>query len=112
MSLEFRRDGRSLPVYAKDIYVNTRRENLWAEILKVNLEEKGHKVKVFDNGIDGTGKVVKKSSKDLSKVDKLYIIDDKKVFVEIKTCDQNKDFCEDVKKCELANVFHLNLFDD
>lgn len=104
MSLEFRRDGRPLPVFEKYIYVNTKRENLWAEILKVNLEEKGCKVIVIDNGIDGTGKIVKKSSKDLSKVDKIYVINGKRIPVEIKTCDRNKDFCEDVKECELDYI--------
>jgi len=92
MSLEYRLDGRSLKTYTKHILIRTRRENLWAEILKVNLEEKGYKVQVKDNGVDGSGAVVKKSSKDLSKVDKIYTINGKKIPIEIKTCDQGEDF--------------------
>jgi len=92
MSLKYRRDGRTLEEYTEQMLKGTRRENLWAEILKVNLEEKGYKVEVVDNGVDGTGAVVKKSSKDLSKVDKIYTINGKSFPIEIKTCDQGADF--------------------
>jgi len=92
MSTNSRKDKRTNKQFASDIKSYTKKEAIWANILKTELTERGHKVEYIDNGIDNSGKVIKNTSNQVTNADFLFKIDKQDYLFEIKTCDQNKDF--------------------
>ncbi len=81
-SLIHRQDGRTKKQFMKDIREYTRKEKLWAEIFKLELEYNNNRVTFEDNGVDNSGKLVKKAC---SKPDYTFHINNKKRLIEIKT---------------------------
>jgi len=78
--------------FAKDIEDSTKRENVWAKIIQAELIEKGYKVELKDNGVDNTGKLIKKSNKNMSKLDNILVINGTEVPMDIKTNDRGMDY--------------------
>jgi len=91
-SLDKRRDNRTVEEFAKQIKEWTHKENIWAKIIQFELKNQGNNVSLFDNGVDGDGKLIEKGNKNFKKLDKVLYINGTKVFVELKTCDMGKDF--------------------
>ena len=93
-SLDNRRDHRTEKQFKKDISTWEAKEDIWAETMKAEMEQCGHKVEFEHYGIgDGTGKMIENATvKDLSRPDKKFIIDGETHLVEIKTCDMGKDY--------------------
>jgi hypothetical protein len=58
-SLKYRKDNRTIKQFANDIQKYTKIEKLAAKLLKADLEARKCDVKVVDNGVDNTGKVIK-----------------------------------------------------
>ena len=61
-SLDFRRDNRSVKKFKEDIKFRTAKEKFLIELYKTEMEAKGHKIRIENNGIDNTGNFVAKSS--------------------------------------------------
>ena len=93
-SLDHRRDYRSVERFAQDIATWTKRENIWAEVLKAEFEEHGYEVEIKDHGIDGDGKLIEHTGKKIKNLDKKFYLNGVPYFVEIKTCDMGKDYVE------------------
>lgn len=58
-SLKYRKDNRTVKQFAEDIQRYTKIEKLAAKLLKADLEARKCDVKVVNNGVDNTGKVIK-----------------------------------------------------
>lgn len=89
MSLTYRQDKRSPEKFKKDIKNRTSKERFLVQFFKKRMEALGHTVTVIDNGVDNTGKVLKKVSSD---ADYRIIIDGKEGLYDIK-CGPVKSKC-------------------
>lgn len=85
MSLDFRRDNRTVGQFARDIDLETAKQRVWAEVLQVFYEEKtGKPCRKEDYGVDNDGKLIEGGLLN-NNVDNIFWIADKEVKVEIKT---------------------------
>jgi len=92
----YRKDYRSDEECEEDILTWTEKENVWADIVVIELNSLGYSSSVEDYGIDGSGKIIYNAPiKDFKKQDKKLTIDGQEFLTEFKTCDQyGKDFNE------------------
>jgi hypothetical protein len=102
MSVNFRRDGRSVEVFQKDIEDYTEREMYWGTILRYDFIEKGKPCVVKENGVDNSGRLIEGRLPNHN-VDKHFEYSDgTSENIEIKTIP------EYVKKFFTFKVFSLN----
>jgi len=91
MSLNFRRDKRTVKQFEKDIKDAHTLEEKIATAVKIHLEFLWKEtVSVYDNGADGKGGLIKNLKKHT--VDRVYYIGGRKYSVEIKTAPHEKYF--------------------
>lgn len=97
MSLDFRRDIRTVEVFAKNISDYTNRERIWAQALRLDFCERGWNCSVEENGVDNTGKLINK--KVTCDADKLFVFKERpetlrftEELIEIKCWAENLSF--------------------
>ena len=83
-SLDKRRDMRSIDVFAKNIKDFTQREFCWGVAFKTYLQENGFNCEILENGVDNSGSLIINELEN-NNPDKIFIFQDKKILVEIKT---------------------------
>jgi hypothetical protein len=82
MSLETRKDKRTVEEFASDIELFTAKEKKWANIFNDHF---GKKFTIIENGVDNEGKLIKDNLKN-NNVDKIFVFKKDKILkVEIKT---------------------------
>lgn len=88
MTLNHRKDTRSVQVFKSNLLDFHQREKLWISIYAEELRQNKHKVEVEDFGVDNTGKLIKDSLPNHNPDYKL-IIDGVEQLIEVKTCPEN-----------------------
>jgi hypothetical protein len=59
MSLDSRRDNRSVDTFARNIQDFTERERVWANALQLDWSSRGRVCTLRDNGVDNTGRLIR-----------------------------------------------------
>lgn len=92
MSLDFRRDNRSVEVFADNIRDFNERENIWAEAYRLHLTGHGHNTNCKAHGVDMSGKLIKGKLRNHNE-DFIFNVDGIDIKVEIKTIpEHNSDY--------------------
>jgi hypothetical protein len=93
MSLDYRKDGRTVEEFQKDIEDFTEREMYWGFILRCDLTEKGRPCLIEDFGVDNSGNLIEGRLPNYN-ADKLFkFLDGTEQPIEIKTIPETtKDF--------------------
>lgn len=81
MSLDYRRDVRTVEQFANDIELRTKKETFLVQLFKKEMEYLGHEITIVDNGVDNGGKLADKVT---CAPDYLITIDGKKMLLDIK----------------------------
>ena len=81
-SLNYRKDNREKAQFEMDVALHTKKEKFMLDLWVKQQKLAGIKIVVKDNGVDNSGKFVKRSN---SNADYLLTIDGKEVLAEIKT---------------------------
>jgi hypothetical protein len=84
-------DNRDKKTFAKDIKLYTKKEKVWSQIYKIELESLGHLVKLKDWGVDNSGNIIEKNLANHN-ADYLYIIDGEELPIEIKCIPEKSPF--------------------
>lgn len=82
-SYAIRSDGRSGPVYGKNMKQFTTLENLWSAVFAAHQTSLGVECETIENGVDNTGEVIYGAVGDA--VDKVFVLDGVRVPVDVKT---------------------------
>jgi len=77
-SLAFRKDVRTVDEFAADIRQFTANENLWGQIINIDLQHKGFSCTVRDHGVDSTGSLITEKLENLN-ADKQIVFSDSDV---------------------------------
>jgi hypothetical protein len=84
-------DKRSKKVFQHNIKDFSNREQYWMKIYVAELEAQGKKVRVFDYGVDNSGKLITGTLKNHN-ADNILIIDNKEYKIEIKTIPETSPY--------------------
>jgi hypothetical protein len=93
-------DNRTLDEFKRDIKNHTEKEKIAAQILKVDIEKRGKKVILENNGMDNSGKLIIDSKKVNANPDYKFIIDGKETLIEIKVHSEKYSFFT-FKECDI-----------
>ena len=80
-SLNRRKDIRTTEQFKEDIKSASKRERMLIELWQREMEHRGHKIEVFDHGVDNSGEFVEHSN---SNPDYRVVIDGKEELYEVK----------------------------
>jgi hypothetical protein len=85
MSLDFRKDTRSVQEFAEDIAQFTQKEHFWGLALRLDFCERGMPCEIEEHGVDNSGELILGHLPNYN-VDKIYnFLDGTKQHIEIKT---------------------------
>lgn len=85
LSLDYRKDERTEEIFGHNIRDYTEREHHWSVALHLDFQRRGLICKLSDNGVDGSGKLIKNKLENYNADKKYSLPSGKNILIEIKT---------------------------
>lgn len=110
MSLDKRKDIRTVEIFEHNVEDFTEREMLWGIALRYDFTERGNSCSIEECGVDNSGRLIKGRLPNYN-VDKIFrFLDGKEVQIEIKTIQEYVKGFFTFKAHALRNCFEKNAF--